>query len=355
MSVVWAIITGLCLSLSCPSAHALRTVSDDPVGDDGGGGPPPPPPSVPSSAGGPQFASDCPFWNPLCWVKEGLDSLWDDVTSVVKLTRDVITLKPRDVFQDFKEIAYNQVCNQFPMVSLVVSSGLKADFDDCTSPPHPIEPVVLRELQLYSPSAFDSVQIHENCNLNLDVIPGDEAPGRNRVTFGEHIYFAAGDYHPLVNGVVDPDGFAQLTHELTHVLQYRDKGLADFTCEYALSCRLGKNYSCDIERKALEYEALVLDDQEQDGDGVFLPVDNCPRQFNPGQRDTNGNGLGNACDPGNECRSGETRHDPCGGYNSVGSGYDYDCDNGWWERAGGWCAYNPSNRPGDGGTRPLEP
>ena len=33
----------------------------------------------------------------------------------------------------------------------------------------------------------------------------------------------------------------------------------------------------------------------------------------------------------------------------MGSGYDYVCDNGWWEMAGGWCAYNPPSTHSEGG------
>jgi MYXO-CTERM domain-containing protein len=36
---------------------------------------------------------------------------------------------------------------------------------------------------------------------------------------------------------------------------------------------------------------------DRDGDGVFDGVDNCPTDYNPDQRDTSGNGRGDACDP----------------------------------------------------------
>ena len=368
--IVVAMLCTLGLSLTGGNlAQAARRIVPD--GDpgleaDGGSAPTPPPPSpVPSPAPSPapppasppsavvvlQPAASCPWWNPICLIAEGLDALWDDVTSVLALTWDIITLNPEEAFEDFAEIAYNHVCNHLTILSLVVSHGLEADFDECASPPHPIEPAVQVMLRRYIHSSLDSVRIHEGCHLDADVIPGEEAPHRGAITFGEHIYFKPGRYHPL-----DPEGLALLAHELTHVLQYRQKGLGDFTCEYGLSCGLGLNPSCEIERKAYEYQALVLDDQYHDSDGIFTQVDNCPDHFNPGQRDSNGNGLGNACDPGNQCVNGATRHQACGGYHSVGSGYDYVCDNGWWEMAGGWCAYNPpSTRPGGGGQPPQEP
>jgi hypothetical protein len=38
-------------------------------------------------------------------------------------------------------------------------------------------------------------------------------------------------------------------------------------------------------------------DQDEDNDGVNDGVDNCPQIANPGQADSNGNGIGDACDP----------------------------------------------------------
>ena len=37
-------------------------------------------------------------------------------------------------------------------------------------------------------------------------------------------------------------------------------------------------------------------DDDIDGDGVCGDVDNCPNDPNPGQEDTNGNGVGDACE-----------------------------------------------------------
>jgi Domain of unknown function (DUF4157) len=168
------------------------------------------------------------WWNPACWVEAGLDYAWDMVKGVLKLTWDVITLDAEDAWDDFKEVAFNQICQPgLSLLTLAVSSGLEEDFDECASPPHPIEPDVLDALQHYIQSPLDSVRIHEGCNLDADVIPAQESP-RDAITFGEHIYFKPRAYHPQ-----DPSGFALLAHELTHVLQYRKGGFDDFTCQYA--------------------------------------------------------------------------------------------------------------------------
>jgi hypothetical protein len=275
----------------------------------------------------PQPAAACPWYNPLCWIEEGFDFVWDEIESTLELTWNIITLDPEDAWEDFKDIAYNHICFGFTPLSLATSNGVEADFDECAGPEHPIEPEILAELGLYFESSFNTVRIHENCNLDGDVTPGS----RSAITFGEHIYFAHGQYHPLnPNGSVDPEGFALLAHELTHVLQYRKKGFGDFTCEYGINCAFGANKGCAIEQDAYQYQALVFEDRSRDKDGVFTcsldngakdcnkdtkfldcntiefgpkpnyckHLDNCPDDFNSGQEDSDGNMIGDICDDG---------------------------------------------------------
>jgi len=58
---------------------------------------------------------------------------------------------------------------------------------------------------------------------------------------------------------------------------------------------------CDTTTGAVDYEPWLID---RDGDWVFEAsdgnpayVDNCPNVYNPGQKDSDGDGVGNACDP----------------------------------------------------------
>jgi hypothetical protein len=274
-------------------------------------------------------AAACDWYDPACWAEEGFDYIWDGTKGALDLAWDVITLDPKEAWDDFKNIAYNSVCGNFTVLSVIIGNGIEADFNECAGPPHPIEPDVLAKLRLYFKSSLDSVRIHESCNLDGDVTPGHRAA----ITFGEHIYFKKGAYHPRDNG-----GFALLAHELTHVLQYRKKGFSDFICEYGLKCRFGADKSCAIEQNAYKYQALVLEDRNRDQDGVFTcplndqywdgdnvashncntnakflacnsntggpkpsycnHVDNCPNRFNQGQEDFNKNGIGNVCDEG---------------------------------------------------------
>jgi hypothetical protein len=241
----------------------------------------------------PQPAAAACWYDPSCLVDAVLDPIFDTVKGVLKLTWNVITLDPEDAWEDLKEVGYNQICGPgLSVFTMAVANGLEEDFDECASPPHPIELDVLEKLQLYIKSPLDTVHIHEGCNLNADVIPGDDSSHRNAITFGEHIYFEPGEYHPQ-----DDHGFALLAHELTHVLQYRQKGFADFTCQYATHCAFGLYQGCEIEESAYDYQDLVLQDRQADSDGVFPPTDNCPNVPNPDQADANSDGRGDACDP----------------------------------------------------------
>jgi hypothetical protein len=145
--------------------------------------------------------------------------------------------------------------------SELVSKFVEVDFDECAMAPQRIEAAILAQLRLYfMQTSFDSVWIHRDCNLDGDVVPGS----RDAITFGEHIYFGPGQYHPF-----DPWGFGLLAHELTHVLQYRQKGRDRFTCEYGLECGFGADNFCAIEQAAYRFEREVVLDQLVDGDGNF--------------------------------------------------------------------------------------
>ena len=133
----------------------------------------------------PPPAVACSWSNPFGCLGELGDYLWDTAQGALALAWDIITLNPGDVFEDFQDIAENQICWGFTPLSLAVSAGVEADFDECASPPHPIEPDILVKLGLYFQSPFDSVRIHEGCNLDGDYTPGS----RSAITFGEHIYF----------------------------------------------------------------------------------------------------------------------------------------------------------------------
>jgi hypothetical protein len=239
-------------------------------------------------------AQACLFLNPICWVEKALDTLKDILGGVAELVSDIIELDPGEFFEDLADIAEDVlICDagaETTLVELLGGNVAQELFDNCSSS-QGIEPEVLAKLQTYMRSSFESVRIHTNCDFPLD---------REAITFGEHIYFAPGNYHPLwdpakgdcedfpcdcreENGVqYDLEGFGILAHELVHVLQYRREGFADFICKYTLECGLGalvpgnSGLSCRFEQEGYVLQALLIEDMRRDGDGIYTcPLGEC--------------------------------------------------------------------------------
>ena len=69
-------------------------------------------------------------------------------------------------------------------------------------------------------------------------------------------------------------------------------------------------------------------DDDDDNDGDFDVVDNCPLDYDPTQQDSDGDGIGNVCDncpgfnPGQEDNEGDGLGDPCDGDDDNDGDYD---------------------------------
>ena len=264
-------------------------------------------------------AAACAWYNPLCFLEDEFKLVWGAAIDSLKLEWDIITLNPKDAWDDFEDVAAETVCGAYPLRAFIVAHGVEEYFDSCESGPESIGDDILAKLRLYFKSDLGSVRIHKNCH---NITPQDAT------TFGEHIYFGNSKYEPHTD-----DGFALLAHELTHVLQYRKQGFLKFVCTYATKCSFGRDHSCAVEDAAYRTQNMVLEDRMRDRDGIFTcplgpwdgsvpdctrnplfvacnsttsgpkpsyckQIDNCPNRFNQGQEDIDGNLTGNACDIG---------------------------------------------------------
>jgi hypothetical protein len=243
----------------------------------------------------PQPAAACSWYDIICWGDAAVDNLTQlgkeygaYLKATVELSWDIVTLDPKEAWNDFQDAATAVTCSSgVNLVALAFGKGIETGFNDCDIPAHPIDQHTRARLALYFNSDLGTVRVHEKCHFS----------GRTAITFGEHIYFKD-RFRPTTS-----DGsFETISHELTHVLQYRKKGFATFACEYGLRCGFGYKkdsaHLCQLEDAAYTFEDLVKVDQQNDKDGVFQSIDNCPDRFNPGQEDFDNNKAGNACDKG---------------------------------------------------------
>ena len=130
----------------------------------------------------PPPAAACSWYNPVCWVEEGVDFFKDLVVDLGDLVQDIITLDPQGAFGDLADICENLVCAKarLTLVNLIGADVAESLYNNNCDAPHGIALDALAKLRPYFNSSLESVDIHENCDFS----------NRNAITFGEHIYLA---------------------------------------------------------------------------------------------------------------------------------------------------------------------
>ncbi len=184
----------------------------------------------------------------------------------------------------------------FPPGGCLADSGTSCDFETgspCTGDQF-CAPV------LGSPGTFTCQEITGPCLTNAECAPGDVC---------------------VDDGANAEQVFASIGEEVDGRQRYVSRGRCsdgDGSCDNDDQCNEGATCDLDV--------AVIANAADTDADGLADPIDNCPTRANGDQRDTDGDGIGDACDR-QTCGDGsQTYGETCDDGNlTPGDGCDDAC------------------------------